>query len=161
MPEDGEGADVIRSRLAPFPVELQRCSSAHSGTRMNDESEEHLRNYRIGPELKRGDNPKVAAATLQRPEQIGVVFAACCAEFAVSSHNIGGDEIVTTQPVFATEPTDAPGQRQTCDSGLGDDTHRYGQPECLRLVVELTNGDATFCPDRLGKRIDSNTLHQG
>src|SRR5215211_5405906 len=40
-------------------------------------------------------------------------------------------------------------------------TPRYGQPECLRLVVELTNGDATFCPDCLGKRIDSNTLHQG
>ena len=54
--------------------------------------------------------------------------------------------------VFAAEPTDAPCQRQTSDSRLGDDAHRYGQPERLRLVVKITNGDAAFCPDRLGER---------
>jgi hypothetical protein len=128
---------------------------------MNDEGEEHVPADGIGAELERGDNTKVAASTLQRPKQVRVVSLTCCHEFAVSSYDVGRHETVTAKSVFAAEPTDASCQRQTSDSRFGDDAHGHGQPEYLRLVVKVTNRDATFCPDRLGERIDSNTFHGG
>src|SRR4029453_17087134 len=151
MPEDGEGADFVRCCLAPFAVELECCLSIAFRTRMNEEGKEHVPADGIGAELERGDNTKVAAATLQRPKQVGVVSAAGSHEFAVSSYDVGRHETVTAKSVFTAEPTDASCQRQTSDSRFGDYAHGHGQPDYLRLMVKVTNRGATFCPAQIGR----------
>jgi hypothetical protein len=53
----------------------------------------------VGPdgveaEIERGDHAEVAAATSQRPEQIGVLILGRAQQLAVGRHDVDGKEVV-------------------------------------------------------------------
>ena len=52
-------------------------------------------------EQEAGDDAEIAAAAAQRPEQVGILGLAGGHEAAVGKHDVGLEEVVDGQPVFA------------------------------------------------------------
>ena len=108
---------------------------------VHDGAAKHGRD-RIGAELERGDHPEVAAATANRPEQVGVFVGARRHDVSRGEHDLGGDEIVDRHPVAAHQPGEPAAQRQPRDAGAGDHAAGRGEPEDAVRAVELADGDA-------------------
>jgi len=72
---------------------------------------------RVELEHETGDDAEIAAAAAERPEQVGVLFLARGDEAAVGEHNIGLDQIVDGEAVFARQIAVAAAQRQAGDAG--------------------------------------------
>jgi hypothetical protein len=115
---------------------------------------------RMQPELELGDDPEVSGAAAQPPEQVGVLAVAGCEDVAARRDDIGRDQLIDGEPVLAHQPADAAAQRQTGEPGVRDDAGRYGQPERLRLAVELAEANPGLRPDRAAREVDSYPVHQ-
>ena len=61
----------------------------------------HDRADLVQAELELGDDPEVAAAAAQRPEQVGVLVVARPGDPAVGGDDLRGDEVVDAQPGLA------------------------------------------------------------
>ena len=85
--------------------------------------------HRVQLEQEAGDDAEIAAAAAQRPEQVGVLLLAGGDEAAVGEHDIGLEQIVDGQAIFARQIAVPAAQRQAGDAGGGNDARRHGQPE--------------------------------
>jgi hypothetical protein len=79
---------------------------------------------------------------------------------AVSSDDVGREQVVAGQAVHALQPADAAPEGEA-----GDARRRYGptgsgQPERLRLAIELTPGQARLCTRDARGRIHAHALHR-
>ena len=92
---------------------------------------------RLELELERGDDAEVAAATAQPPEQLGVAVGARAHEPAVGGDDVGAHEVVAGQALLAHEPADAAAEGEARDAGRRDEPAGGGEPEGLRLGVEV------------------------
>ena len=128
--------------------------------RVEDRPGEHDRPDRVQAVLERGDDAEVAAAAADAPEQIGVVVLAGGDELALRSHDVHGEEVVDRRAVLAHQPADPAAERQARDPGVGDDAADGGEPEELRLAVELAPQHARLGARRPRCRVDSNALHR-
>ena len=112
--ESEENAKLLRRRRQELAITL------HDGARMllvpGDRSGKHRANL-MELEYKRGDDAEIATPAAQRPEQVGVVVLAGDDEAAVGQHDVGLDQIVDGQAVFAGEITVAAAQGQAGDAG--------------------------------------------
>ena len=79
---------------------------------------------------------------------------------AIRRDEVGGDQVVTRQPVFAAEPAKTAPQGQSPNAGIGVCTPGGGQAEGLCLPVKVPPFGAAFRPRRLRPRIDPHTGHQ-
>jgi hypothetical protein len=113
------------------------------------------------PILERRDDAEVAAPAPQRPEEIGVLRRAGLLELAVGRHHVGGDQVVDGEPVLAHQPAQAAAQRQPADPRVGDGAAGRGEPERLRLMIELAPEHAALRPGRAGGRVHVDALHRG
>jgi hypothetical protein len=125
---------------------------------------------RIGPastsgptRLRRNSNsvamPEVPTAAAHPPEEVGVLRLRRLHELAVRGHEIDAQKLVDRQPVLAIEPADPPTEREPGEAGVGDDPRRDGEPEGLRLAVELAEQNAGLGPGLARLRIDADALH--
>ena len=105
--------------------------------RVEDRPGEHDRPDRVQAVLERRDDAEVPAGAAHAPEQIGVDALARGHELAVGRDEIDGEQVVDGRAVLAHQPADPAAERQAGDPGVGDDAAHGGEPEELRLAVEL------------------------
>ena len=104
----------VRRVGGEVPEELQQLGRALA--RVHDHPAQDGAD-RVQLELERGDDPEVAAAAAQRPEQVGVLVGADPAHRAVSGDDLERDHVVAGQAVLAHQPADAPAERESGDAG--------------------------------------------
>lgn len=125
---------------------------------------EDLRHRHVGAdvvklEFERGDDPEVASASAQGPEKVGVLGRARLHEPAVGGHDIDREQVVAGEPVAPGEVSDPPAERQSGNTGAGNEPPCRGQTEHLRLVVEVSPRRARSGTSCLGNRIDTHSVH--
>ena len=73
---------------------------------MHDEPGQDHGADRMQAKLERAHDAEIAAASAQRPEQVGVFGCAGLDELAFGRHHVGRDQIVDGKPELATEPSE-------------------------------------------------------
>src|SRR5215204_705630 len=111
--------------------------------------------------LEGGDDPEVAAAASDAPEQVLVLLRAGPQQLPVDGRHVGGYQVVAGETVTAVEPAQPAAERESGDPGHGHDPERRRQPERLRGSVELYQDEPRFGPDRPRLWIDPDGLHAG
>jgi len=91
----------------------------------------------VKAKLELGDDPEVAAAPAQAPEEVGVLHLARLDEFAPGGDQVDGAKLIDRQPIPSMKPADTAAKRQAADAGVGDDPARRREAELLGLAVEL------------------------
>src|SRR5215468_7521394 len=89
-------------------------------------------------------NPEVAAAALERPEQVWVFRLACHHKASLGCHNIGLDDVVAGKAVAPSQPADTARKRQSCDARSRDDATRCCPPERRSRRIEIAPGSAAL-----------------
>ena len=112
-------------------------------------------------ELKRGDDPEIPAAAAHTPEEIGVFGRAGDQQPAIGGDDIDRSQVVSSQPVFARQPAEAPAERETGDARCRDDTARGRQAKDLRLAVEVSPIDAGLGASRARLGVDMDAAQPG
>ena len=113
----------------------------------------------MGLELERSDDPEIAAAASNRPEEIGMVIGAGGDKRTIRGDDIRGDDIVGGQAECPADVPETATQRQAAHAGGGDDPGGHRQAECLRGVVDVTRCRSTLDPHTASLRIDMHALH--
>src|SRR5262249_50329742 len=113
----------------------------------------------VEPELEAGDDPEVAAAAAQCPEQILVLIVAGRDLPAIGENDIGREQVVDREPHAAGEVADAATQREARYPGRGDDSAGRGEAERVGRVVYIPPGRAAPNPGDLLGRVDPYALH--
>ena len=135
---------------------------AKQGGGLIERVEQHApKNFRdrVQAVFKRGHSAEIAAATTQRPEQVGVIGGAGGTELAVGRHNIGGEQVVNGQAVLAHEPTEAATESEAGDAGVGDHAAGCGKAEWPGFMVEIGPEHAALRAHGAADGIDLNALH--
>ena len=127
---------------------------------VEDRPGEHDRPDRVQAVLERGDDAEVRSGAAHAPEQIGVVVLAGGDELAVRSNEVDGEQVVDRRAVLAHQPADPAAERQAGDPGVRDDAADGGEPEVLRLAVELAPQHARLGARRPRCRVDADALHR-
>ena len=127
---------------------------------VEDRPGEHDRPDRVQAVLERGDDAEVRPGAAHAPEQIGVVVLAGGDELAVRSNEVDGEEVVDRRAVLAHQPADPAAERQAGDPGVRNDAADGGEPEVLRLAIELAPQHARLGAHRARCRVDSDALHR-
>ena len=105
--------------------------------------------------------PKFPPPPRSAPEQLGVLVVARVHQAPVGGDDVGGDEVVAGQPVLAHEPADAAAEREPGDPGRRDEPAGHGEPEGLRLVVEVAPRRAALGGGGAPLRVDAHGGHAG
>ena len=111
------------------------------------------------PEEEGGDDPEVATAAPQRPEEIRVLLLAGGDEAAVGEDDVGLEQIVDRQAELAGEMADTAAEGDAADAGRGDDAARGRQPEGVRGVVQIAEQRAPFDAGGARLGIDADPVH--
>jgi hypothetical protein len=91
-PEVRDEADLVRRLSGELAEEAEDIRShAH---RPRQHAGQHLGPERVKSELERGDDPEVAAAAAQAPEQVRVLVLAGGDQIAVGGHDVAGQQVV-------------------------------------------------------------------
>src|SRR2546426_145886 len=104
-----------------LPGEIAEEQQELSGLRKGVEHDPGQHQGTHGMELVRkgGDHAEVPAAAPEAPQEVRVLAGVDMAELAVSSDNIGGNQIVTGQAVLARQPADAAAQGEAGNARVG------------------------------------------
>ena len=108
-----------------------------------------------------GDDPEVAAAASDAPEQVLVLLRACLQQLSVGGHHVGGYQVVAGESIAAVEPAQPAAEREPRDPGHRHHAERRRQPERLRGAVELSQREPGLGPDRPRLWINLDGLHAG
>ena len=127
---------------------------------MHEEAAEHGRD-RVRPEGEAGDDPEVAAAAPERPEEVRVLVGAGADDAAVGGDELEAADVVAGEPVLAHEPADAAAERQPGDAGLRDDADRHREAVEMGLPVDVAKGGAALHPHGGGLGVDDHAAHVG
>ena len=157
--EVGHDADFVGGGGHEVAEEPQHARGLLHGP--GHQAGDHGGAYRVEPVLERGDDPEVAAAAAQAPEQLGVLVVAGDKELAVGGDHVAGREVVDGESEAAHEVADPATEGQPADAGVGDDAARHGQPEGLGLVVDVAPQTAALSPDRSRQGVDPHPGHGG
>ena len=111
-------------------------------------------------EFERGDDAEIAAATLERPEQIRVGGLADAQQTTVGSHDVRRHKVVTRHAERPAEPTLASSQGQARYTGRRDDATDGYQPEGLRLAVDVAPRGTPLDSHEPVVDIDANASHR-
>ena len=107
-----------------------------------------------------GRDPEVAAATAQRPEQVGVLVLTADELLTCGRDEVDRAQVVAREPEPTGEPAEAATEGQPRDPGRRDDATWGCEPGHLRLVIEVPPGDATLGAHGLGLLVDPDPLHE-
>ena len=158
VPENRERADLVGRRGRPLTVEAQGISRISSG--MHDECQVHVGADRMGPELEGGDDTEVAATALDAPEEFGFTVGIGGDHPSVGSYHIHRQQVVATQPEFASQPAETTAEGEARDAGFRHDAHRHGEPKDLRLPIQFTDRHPALGAHRAGSLIDPHRPHR-
>ena len=105
----------------------------------------------MGLEQEAGHHAEIAAAAAQRPEEVRVLLLARGDEAAVGEHDVGLEQIVDGQAVFARQVARAAAERQSGDAGRRDDAEGHRQAESVSGVIDVARGAARVDANRAGR----------
>ena len=111
-------------------------------------------------ELELGDDAEVAAATAERPEQVGVLVLVGADDLTPGGDHLGADEVVARKPEATAQVADPAAERQAADAGLGNDARGGGETVLLAGGVELAELRTSLDARRFRLRIDAGRVHQ-
>ncbi len=111
--------------------------------------------------LERRDDPKVAAAASNAPEQILVLLGAGPQQLSVGGRHVGGDQVVASQSMTSVEPAQPAAEREPCDPRRRHDSQRRRQLERLGGAVELSQREPGLGPGYPSLWINPQGLHAG
>ena len=114
----------------------------------------------VEPVHERRDDPEVAAAAADAPEELRVLSTARRQPLAGSCHDLGRQEVVGREPALALEPAAAAPQREAGDPGRRETPTRDREAVLLGRRVELPPGQARFRARRARLGIDGDPLHR-
>ena len=97
------------------------------------------------PDLSRRDSlhveashqTKVAASTLQRPEEIAVAGGVGLDDGAVRKHDLVVDDGVTAESDLVAVEVNAAGEQQAGDTDGAETASGYGEVVCFKVVVDI------------------------
>jgi len=127
---------------------------------MEEGAAEDDRADRVQAVLERGDDAEIAAAAAQPPEEVVVLDGARRDEASVGGDHVGREEVVAGQAVLSHQPTDPAAEGEARDPGARDQAAGGGEPERLRVVIELRPHDPAFGSRGAVARIDADALHR-
>src|SRR5207247_4288540 len=108
----------------------------------------------VEAELDRGDDPEVAPAAAQRPEQVGLVLRIDAAEDAVRSDELDRRDAVRREPVLPREPAHPAAERVADDADVWRGAVKGEQPVLRGRGDDLLPLDARLGARDLGARLD-------
>ena len=151
-----------RRRVLPA-LRQDLAIALHDGARVllipgDRPGEDHL--HRMQLEQEAGHDAEIAAAAAQGPQQVGILLLAGGDEAAVGQHDIGLEQIVDGQAVFARQIAVAAAQRQAGNAGGRDDARRNGQPEGMGSVVDVALRATGADPGGPCLGINANAFHR-
>ena len=149
---------LVRRVRDPVAVEAQHFRRVPH--RPHDRARQHGRAEGHEVELELGDDPEVAAAATEAPEEVRVLVGGRLHELAVCGDDVDPAQLVDRQAVLAHDPADPAAERQARDARVRDDPRRRGQAERLRLAVELAEQDARLHARGARLRVDTHALQQ-
>src|SRR5690606_37043694 len=82
------------------------------------------------------------------------------ADLAVGAHNPGGDEAIAGEAILAPKPAVTAAQRKTRNAGVRHHTAWHGQPERLRLPVNISPERSALHVDEALLDIDLDAAHR-
>ena len=91
----------------------------------------------VQAELEPGDDPEVAPAFTEPPEQVGLAGLAGHGHRAVGQHHLGGEQVVAGQPEPPGQVAVPAAEGQPADARVGHHPAGGGQPEPLGLGVQV------------------------
>ena len=151
-------ADLVRRVLHEAAVGLEQVDGRVDREQHHSAVDE--RADLVQRELEARDHPEVAAAALQRPEQIRVAVGARDQQPAVRGDDLGRQEAVDREPVLALDPAAAAAEREPADAGVRQPAARDREPEGLRLVVDLAPVGSAAAPRRAPLGVDAHSVHR-
>ena len=110
--------------------------------------------------LELGDDPEVAAAPAQRPQEVGILLGVRSDELSLGGHDVGSDDVVARESVLSHEPADAAAECEPADACDRVDSAGRGEPESLRGMIDLTPRASSLRADTAGDGIDPRTPHR-
>ena len=128
--------------------------------RPREHSRQHVGADRVELELERRDDPEVAAAAPETPEQVGVLLLARDHELAVGGDDVARAQVVDREAVLPHQVADAAAERETSDAGVADDPAGDAKPEHLALAVDVVVEATALDADGLGERVDARPGHE-
>jgi hypothetical protein len=156
--QDDDGRELVGRSRDEIAVEAQDLPRLRG--RVEHHAGLHDRADRVKTILERRDQPEVAAATAEPPEEVGVLLSAGAKAVAVGGDHIGRQDVVGGQSVAAHQPAEPSAERETRDAGMSDDPAGRGEPEGLSLAVELAPEKSRLRARRSRRRIDPQALHR-
>ena len=126
---------------------------------VEDGSGEKLRAQRMEPVFEGCGDAEVAATAADTPEQIGIFGRAGSETSAIGRHDLGRQQIVAGEPVFAAELAKAAAECQSGYSGIAVDAHGRRKAAGLRGGVELAQAQARLRANGPAFTVDLDPLH--
>ncbi|GIH06342.1 hypothetical protein Rhe02_44090 [Rhizocola hellebori] len=111
-------------------------------------------------EGERRCHTEVSAASVQRPEQVGILLLARGHHLAVGGDQLDLEEVVAGEAVHSLEPAGAAAEGEPAHAGGGGTATGDGQAVGLGAAVEIADGrsPADHCCARVS--IDDHRIHQ-
>ena len=109
--------------------------------------------------LERGHDTEVAAATAQRPQQVGLVLLIDIQLAPLGRDEVRGKKVVAGQAAGATEEADSAAKWQACHAGVGDRAARGGQAMGDRGWIDVQPERSTLRAGGATSRIDADIAH--
>ncbi|MCY1544218.1 hypothetical protein D9M68_800820 [compost metagenome] len=106
-----------------------------------------------------GDDPEIAAATPERPEEVRVLGGAGGPERAIGQHDICRDKIVYGQATLPCQIAGAAAKRQPADPGGRDDAEGHGEAKGMCRMVDVARGAARLDAHRCAGQVHMDSLH--
>src|SRR5690606_21737677 len=111
-------------------------------------------------EQEAGYHTKVTPATANGPEQVGLLVLAGPDEAAIRQDDVGLEQVVDREPIFAREVSRSAPQGKPAYTRCRDDTERYGQAKGMRGVIDVAGRTTPIDTYSRGSRIHVNAPHR-
>jgi hypothetical protein len=105
--------------------------------------------------------PKLPPPPRKAQNKSGFSVALARTSLPSGRDHVGRDQVVDGQSELACGPAHAAAEREAGDPGRRIDAERGGEPELLRLLVEVRERGAGLDARCAGRRIDAHRPHQG
>ena len=115
---------------------------------------------RMGPERERGDDPEVAAAAPDRPEQVAFPFRIGVDDRPVGEYDPRRNQVVDRQAAAAREMPDAAAEGQSSDAGRPDDPCGHGEAVLVRCGVDVAQQRTSLHAHHPRRGVDRDVVHR-
>ena len=138
------GRELIGRLRHERAIVAQKLGRIREG--MDQQTRENLRPKCMQPEFEARDDPEIAAAATERPEQVRILRLAGATDLAIGRDDICANQIVDRHAELSRGPAEATAQREPGNSRRRVDAHRSRQTKGLSFAIEVSERCARLDP---------------